>query len=345
MIISWLLLFANINSTQASTVFEQASKQAESKSETASDAIVEAVQKIKPNATKANGEQSATEDSPCYSRSQSELPLDKTFAYLNTKFCEPAIWFDSFFVDDRIEDDGRAGTIIRWYNDFSYFEKEGSKYRANLNARLNLPGMSKKLKLIFDSTGEDDPFSFIKRPDEERDVDVGLRYDWYTKERSSFNIKASFKPKIEARYRYTLPISDNSLWRFTQKLYQEKSVTGESTELDFEHAFNPQFLLRWHSAAQYENKGNGWKIGTGLQLYQYISETQAISYQAKINGVNKPYHYIDKASIGLTYRQSYLREWLFFGITPEYTWSEDEDSERLNQAVLTVTIEVLFQNV
>lgn len=86
MIISWLLLFANINSTQASTVFEQTPKQAESKSETASDATVEAVQKIKPNATKANSEQSATEDSPCYSRSQSELPLDKTFAYLNTKF-------------------------------------------------------------------------------------------------------------------------------------------------------------------------------------------------------------------------------------------------------------------
>ncbi|WP_394494422.1 hypothetical protein [Shewanella sp. ENK2] len=58
MIISWLLLFANINSTQASTVFEQAPKQAESKSETASDSTVEAVQKLnqtlqKPTVSKA----------------------------------------------------------------------------------------------------------------------------------------------------------------------------------------------------------------------------------------------------------------------------------------------------
>ncbi|MEZ9140758.1 MULTISPECIES: hypothetical protein [unclassified Shewanella] len=287
-----------------------------------------------------------TEHSPCYDHAQSDTRLDKTFAYLNTKFCEPAIWFDSFFVDERITDDARAGTIVRWYNDFSYFEKEGFKYRSNVKAHLNLPGMSKKLKLILDSTGEDDPFSFIKSPDDDNEREVGLRYDWYAKERTSFNIKASFKPKIEARYRYTYPISQNTLWRFTQTLYQEKKVTGETSGFDFEHAFNESFLLRWNSAAQYENKNNGWELGTGLQLYQYLSDTKAISYQARINGVTEPYHYIETASIGLTYRQNYARKWLFFAVTPEYTWTkEDDTAERLNQMVITFTIEILFQNV
>ncbi|WP_285164856.1 hypothetical protein [Shewanella goraebulensis] len=285
------------------------------------------------------------ENSPCYSRSQTDMPLDKTFAYLNTKFCQPAIWFDSFFVDERITDDARAGTIIRWYNDFTYFEKEGFKYRSNIKAHLNLPGMSKKLKLIFDSTGEDDPFSFIKSPDDDNERDVSLRYDWYAKDRTSFNIKASFKPKIEARYRYTYPISQNTLWRFTQTLYQEKKVTGETSEFDFEHAFNDEFLLRWNSAVQYENRNNGWELGTGLQLYQYISDTQAISYQARINGVTEPYNYIETASVGLTYRQNYLREWLFFALTPEYTWTKEEDAERINQVVFTFTLEILFQNI
>ncbi len=286
-----------------------------------------------------------TVNSPCYSRSQSDRAIDKTFAYFNTKFCEPAIWFDSFFVDERITDDARAGTIIRWYNDFSYFEKEGFKYRSNIKAHLNLPGMSKKLKLIFDSTGEDDPFSFIKSPDEDNERDISLRYDWYAKDRTSFNIKASFKPKIEARYRYTYPISQNTLWRFTQTLYQEKKVTGETSEFDFEHAFNDEFLLRWNSAVQYENRDNGWDLGTGLQLYQYISDDQAISYQARMNSVTEPYHYIETASIGLTYRQNYAREWLYFSITPEYTWTKEDDTERLNQVVITFTLEILFQNV
>ena len=125
-----------------------------------------------------------------------------------------------------------------------------------------------------------------------------------------------------------------------------KKVTGETSEFDFEHAFNESFLLRWNSAAQYENKNNGWELGTGLQLYQYLSDTKAISYQARINGVTEPYHYIETASIGLTYRQNYARKWLFFAVTPEYTWTkEDDTAERLNQMVITFTIEILFQNV
>ena len=31
--------------------------------------------------------------------------IDKTYHYLNHKFSQPAIWFDSFFVDDRISED------------------------------------------------------------------------------------------------------------------------------------------------------------------------------------------------------------------------------------------------
>ncbi|MGS0674861.1 hypothetical protein [Shewanella sp. 0m-4] len=288
----------------------------------------------------------SAEDDPCYSQSQMEGTIDRAFDYLNTKFCQPAIWFDSFFVDERVEEDARAGTIVRWYNDFSYYEKEGFKYRANLNARLHLPGVTKRVKLILDSTGEDDPFAFIKSPNDKNERDIGLRYDWYAKDRVSFNIKANFKPKVEARWRYTYPISDSTVTRLTQKLYQEKKVTGESTEFDVEHAFNETFVGRWSAVAQYESRGNGWEFGSSAKLYQYINNKQALSYQASIYGVNEPYHYVKNASVSLTYRQNVARDWLFYSITPEYNWSkEDEFSERINQFILTFSLEVLFQNV
>ncbi|MCL1137904.1 hypothetical protein [Shewanella pneumatophori] len=283
---------------------------------------------------------------PCYSDSQMESAIDKAHDYLTTKFCQPAIWFDSFFVDDRIEDDAHAATVVRLYNDFAYYEKEGFQYKANLNARLNLPGVTKKLKLILDSTGEDDPFGFIKSLGDDNERDIGLRYDWYAKDRVSFNIKANFKPKVEARWRYTYPISDRTVTRLTQKLYQEKKVTGESTEFDIEHAFSEEFVGRWSAVAQYESRDNGWEFGSSATLYQYINNKQAISYQASIYGVDEPYHYVKKASISATYRQNFARDWLFFAITPEYRWSkEDEFSERINQVVFTFTLEVLFQNV
>ncbi|MBW8182345.1 hypothetical protein [Shewanella nanhaiensis] len=282
---------------------------------------------------------------PCFSQSELDGVIDGAFDYLNTKFCQPAIWFDSFFVDERSQEDARAGTLVRWANDFSHYQQEGAKYRTELNARFNLPGVNQKLKVIIDTQGEDDPFAFLKGPDDEGERDIGLRYDWYGKERVSFNIKANLKPKLEARWRYTYPISNNTVTRLTQKVYQEKKVTGESTEFDIEHSFDEEFLLRWSAVAQYENRGNGWEFGSSLNLYHYISSQQAINYIASIYGIDTPYHYVENARVAVTYRQSFLREWLFFEITPEYNWRKELESERLDQIILTFRLEVMFQNI
>ncbi|MBL4816072.1 MAG: hypothetical protein JKY74_11375, partial [Shewanella sp.] len=40
---------------------------------------------------------------PCLTHSADDTAFDQAFDYLNTKFCQPAIWFDSFFVDDRTQ--------------------------------------------------------------------------------------------------------------------------------------------------------------------------------------------------------------------------------------------------
>ena len=129
------------------------------------------------------------EEDPCLTQSANDTAFDNAFDYLNTKFCQPALWFDSFFVDERTQDDARAGTLVRWTNDFSNYQKEGFKYKINLNARFNLPGVNKKVKVIIDSQGEDDPFAFLKGPNNDGERDIGLRYDWYAKDRVSFNIK------------------------------------------------------------------------------------------------------------------------------------------------------------
>ena len=78
------------------------------------------------------------DDDPCHSISQQHQVIDRAFDYLNTKFCQPAIWFDSFFVDDRIEEDARAGTVIRWYNDFSFYEKESFVVKSENNNSIYL---------------------------------------------------------------------------------------------------------------------------------------------------------------------------------------------------------------
>ncbi|MFA0678313.1 hypothetical protein AB4567_28705, partial [Vibrio sp. 10N.222.51.A6] len=222
----------------------------------------------------------AEEQNGCHSQPLEDAPVEKAYHYLNSKFCQPALWFDSFFVDDRITEDARAGTSVRWYNDFIYSEGGDVDYSTKLNARLHLPFASKRLKLIYESVSDEEFFDFFPQDSEELESALGLRYDAYAKGYSSFNIKATLRPRIEARYRFTYPLTTDAVFRLTQRVYQEKQETGEITDIDFDLSLSDDFLARWSNFAGYNDDLKGWEYGTGLTLYHYLSQDQALQYSA-----------------------------------------------------------------
>ncbi|MGF1696624.1 hypothetical protein L4C54_13195 [Vibrio lamellibrachiae] len=286
-----------------------------------------------------------TVSSTCNSNQNSALILDRTFDYLNTKLCQPAVWFDDFFVDERTDGDARAGTIVRWYNDFSWVENEGYQFKTRFKARLHLPQVTHRLKLVFETDEEGDVFELFPNTKEDAESTLGLRYDWIQKTRQSFNIKLTAKPGIEARFRYTYPITIDTTATLTQRIYQKKRITGEKTEIDIDHSISKKYLFRWSNFAIYEDDIKGWELGSGVTLYQFISDDQAMSYQASTTGTNRPYHYISNTHLSATYRQSFLRPWLFYELKPEYNWFKEEEIERYEEAKFTLRLEVLFQNI
>lgn len=273
------------------------------------------------------------------------LFVDKTYHYLNSTFSQPAIWFDKFFVDDRITEDASAGTIIRWYNDLSWDNSDDFGYKSKLKARLYLPKVSRKLKLVFEPDDEKEPLTPLPHDAEETKSQLGLRYDVYTKPSSSFNIKVTSRPSIEARYRYSYPLSTETVGHFTQKIYQKNSLTGESSQLDLDHSLSAEFLLRWSNFVNWETDIDAFKMGSGLTLYQYISPRRAINYKASISGPNKPYRYIENSHLSVTYRQNILRKWLFYEIKPEINWDKTADTNRQEEKKITLRLEVLFSNI
>lgn len=282
----------------------------------------------------------------CFSKSEQHSLIDDSYHYLNTKFCQPALWFDSFFADQRTTKDARAGTMVRWYNDLIWLEGEGFSYVPNIIARLYLPKTSKKFKIVFESDTTDTikelfPDDQSKQPKNA----LGLSYDVSVKTRSSINIKATFRPGLEASYRYIYPFTEQTLWRFTQKIYQQKMVTGEITYFDIDHSFNEKFLLRWANFAKLDTDVEGFEMGTGFTLYHYISPTQALNYRASISAKNKPYHYIDNTHLGLTYRHNIIRSWFFYELSPEINWPKDSDQEKTKDVSFTLRLEVMFKNI
>jgi hypothetical protein len=282
----------------------------------------------------------------CFSKSEQRSLLDSSYHYLNTKFCQPALWFDNFFVDQRTAKDARAGTMVRWSNDFIWLEGEGFSYVPNINARLYLPKVSKKFKVVFESDTTDSIKELFPEDKSQQPKNaLGLSYDVSVKSRSSVNIKATFRPSLEASYRYTYPFTEQTLLRFTQKIYQQRMITGEITHVDIDHSFNEQFLLRWANFAKLDTDVEGVEMGTGFTLYHYLSPTQALSYRAAISAKNKPHHYINNSHLGLTYRHNILRSWFFYELSPEINWPKNIDQEKSKDVSFTLRLEIMFKNI
>ncbi|GAM55802.1 hypothetical protein JCM19231_3883 [Vibrio ishigakensis] len=251
-------------------------------------------------------------------------------------------------MDERITENARAGTSVRWKNDFTYFEIDGFKYDTKLDAKFNLPRVNQRIKLVIESDGEDDLFDLFPRSAEELESSIGVRYDWIRKGYSSFNFKATFRPSIEARYQFTYPLTINNTLRITQKVYQKKKVTGESTQFDLDFALTKNFLLRWTSFAEYnwdyDDREGIWDMGTGFTLYQYLSKTQAMNYVVSTTATDDPGLFINNTLIGMTYRHNILFSWLYYEITPEYNWYRDYKEDFIEEASIRFRLEILFNN-
>ena len=286
----------------------------------------------------------ANHQQACFSHDTPDTIVDKTYHYINNTFCQPALWFDDFFVDQRVSDDVYAGTMVRWYNDFSWNESENVHYRTKLTARIHLPKITRKIKLVFEPDTEDSIINLFPNETTEPESSLGLQYDWVTKERQSLSLKVTIKPSIELRYRYLYPLHEVLLLRFTQKLYQRKKTTGSDTLVDFDHALNNHFLLRWANFVKIETD-NLLELGTGLTLYQYMSKTQALNYKASLTAQEKPQHYVSNYHLSVAYRQNIFRKWFYYELRPEVNWNKSLETERNKEAKITLRLEVLFDNI
>jgi len=276
---------------------------------------------------------------------------DSAHAYMNTAFCEPAVWFDDFFASDRVLEEV-AGSYVRWRNDFIQNEEQGSDFITNLNFSIELPRISSKLKLIFE--GDEDQALQDVLPGTEAegsDNNLGLRLDIKDTTRSKFNISVSAKPRIRLRYRYTYPVRDDFLIRFTQEIQNEKGINGARTRLDFEKAFLPLKLFRSTTEGFVTEDFPGVEWSQAFTLFQRITKKSSVSYETSAVGITRPISLATNYRVGIRYRQNIHRDWLFFEVSPDITWpvtlSEDKEEitkDRRSVLSILVRVEIHFGN-
>jgi hypothetical protein len=308
-----------------------------------------------PLAADAMPEYDAAHPNPC-DRTQDSHEYDPSWydsshAVMNTVFCEPALWFDSFFGSDRVLEE-TGGTYVRWRNDLIQTEGQGTRFRTNLNFSVELPKISQRLKLTFEGD-EDQELQDVLPGDQAEDPGntLGLRLDVKDTDRSRFNISVSAKPRIRARYRYTYPLPYDSLIRFTQEVQNEKGVNGARTRLDFEKAFLPAKLFRSTTEGFIAEDFKGVDWSQAFSLFQRLSKKSSVSYETGIVGITEPESMVTNYRLGIRYRQNIHRDWLFFEITPDISWpvelSEDRETvvnDRHSVMSIIIRLEVHFAN-
>ena len=253
---------------------------------------------------------------------------DETQIYVNSRFCEPALWFDNFFGNDRIFLEGAPGTYIRWRNDFSYDEEEYFKFNTDVSFSIELPGLQDRLRLTFESDEDENLRDIAPGNNQEAANSLGLQLDVAENARSKFNVNVSFTPRVRLRYRYTYPVYETVTLRFTQELQREKSINSTRTLIDFEKLFKNRLFFRSSSEAKLSEEFDGIDWLQAFVLYQRINKKTSLSYEISANGITDPLTLATNYRAGVRFRKNFHRRWLFFEVSPELTWPVSFDEDR-----------------
>jgi hypothetical protein len=253
---------------------------------------------------------------------------DETQIYVNSSFCEPALWFDNFFGNERVFLEGSAGTYIRWRNEFIYNEEEYFSFNSDLTFSVELPGMENRLRLTFESDA-DENLRDISPDGNQTNSILGLQLDVKENERSKFNISISLSPRIRLRYRYTYPVGETVTLRFTQELQREEAVNSARSLFDFEKLFRNQLFFRSSSEGKVSEEYDGVDWLQAFVLFQRINKKASLAYEISANGITEPLVLATNYRVGIRFRKNFHRKWLFYEVVPELTWPVTLDEERL----------------
>ncbi len=273
--------------------------------------------------------------------------FDQTHNYLTEVFCKPAAWFDSFYENDRVDEEIRPGTRVRWRNDLVY--SEGGKWGSTtkISAKFRLPKATDRIRLVFESKEEQTlgDLSPESEVEDEARTDLGILYEMFESPRAKFSIRVRLKPKLTLRYRYTLPTSKTFITQFTQEIFRDETVNGFTSRVDFEKRLTEKFILRWSNAGTIAEDFDGTEWSTALTLFQRLTAKSALSYEGSIDGVSEPVAIESNYRLGLRYRRNFYRKWLFYELVPEVTWPLDfVDNTREDEWAFVFRLEVRFDS-
>ena len=287
--------------------------------------------------------------------------MDKTHAMLERSILRQIIRFDNFFGSVKPEILNQTRYDIRWRNSISLQHGSNVTFGTSFRANINLSKISQRLHLFI--AGEEEPGlvtqtlpqdpgnpGFDRTTPTAHFANTELRYELIRG--AALNLFAGvgvrlalpFEVFARSRLQYVRNLGSSSIMRFAETFFVKNTdVLGETTEFSLERLFGATTLLRWASAGTASEKIEGVEWGSELSLFRQLSYRSAVTLSAGVFGNSTLSPLVQNYQIHARYRQSFLRNWLFYELEPQVSWPINPDKSRPAILACTFRIEIAFQ--
>ncbi len=243
-------------------------------------------------------------------------------------------WMDDYFGEPNYELES-PDSLIRVDFTTEYDEEDGNNNNIKLRGKLNLPRVSKRLNLVFtDDQGDElDPDSDLR----DGGSNVALVYEVSEGAKSRFDLTLGLRwnrLRPGVRYRYQGRFGDVNTYRFTQRLqWDNDDRLFATSQAELNRALSENSFLRWNNKAVYGQETDGTEWVTRLSLFQRTktlrtNQRLGISYYGSIKGVTDPESYVRNYRLGVLFRRSIFRKFLFLELEPAYNYRKRNPDEK-----------------
>lgn len=267
---------------------------------------------------------------------EADLPswIDENHAKATTRAQALVQWTDSFF-GSTVQDAERSDSFVRVIVADDWDRKDGHDVKLRMRGQVKLPRISKRLDLVF--AGDEADENLAGEDNSSRSEEAGLRLNLRDKTRGRLDatLGVSSGPGLRPglRYRYQSDISDNTWYRFTQRLqYGTEESYRTISELGVHRYVDEGSLLRWKGRVRYRDDRGFWDWRSSIVYRQWLNDHEkypsALQYFVGWGGNTDPELATRNFRLGVLYRQQFRRPWLYYEIEPNYSLRKDTAEEK-----------------
>ncbi len=282
--------------------------------------------------------------------------VDSTRDYVSEKFVGFVSGVDRFFGNERNFQEANQSVLQLDLNEL--MQQGGNRQaRLALKAKLRLPATEERLHLLLESDPEKNvsdaeevkqiqPVSQLAAPD---NYGVAVRYEkpsesaWHYSSDVGIQVQNPIQPYARARLSKAVPLASWRMKVAETAFWFERTGSGETTLIDFEHTLGEPALFRASSSATWMHRLQSFDLRQDFSVFHTLDEQRALHYEASAIGTSRPHMQVSDYVLSLRYRQQLNRRWLFFEVNPQLHFPRDSNFK--STPLLLLRLEMLFDKI